>query len=175
MNVPKQFEWVAKLGSPKLVMFAITLYGTCERLPDGSDNPMLLRWAKICGLKDYTRTSIPWCGLFMAYVCKMVGWPVPEWPLGAVNWLKFGRKVSVAMFGDVLVFKRPGGHHVGIYIGKDALFYYVLAGNQGDKVCILRVARKRCIGIRRPPYEIQPNTVVVRKLDGGVPVSTNEG
>ena len=173
MNVPKQFEWIAKEKMPKLVMFAISLYGTTEK-PGLADNPELLRWAKICNIRDYQKDSIAWCGLFIAYCCKMVGWPVVEWPLGAANWLHFGVPVKVAMFGDIVVFARPGGHHVGIYIGEDDLFYYVLGGNQGDKVCILRVAKSRCIGIRRPPYGIQPLNVRVIKLDGGVPVSGNE-
>ena len=170
-NIPKQFKWILNEKMPKLVMFAMSLYGITERLATGHDNPMLLRWAKICGLKDYTNTKIPWCGLFMAYICKMCGWPVVGCPLGAANWLHFCLVVDVAMFGDILIFARPGGHHVGLYIGEDDLHYYVLAGNQGNKVCIVRVFKSRCIGIRRPFYQSQPANVRVIRLNGGVPVS----
>jgi uncharacterized protein (TIGR02594 family) len=171
--LPKQFQWLLKEGAPKLLMFALKLYGITET-PGAANNPEILRWAKLCKIRDYVKDATPWCGLFVAYVVLSTGWKVVDWPLGAINWAKFGVPVQVAMLGDILVFKRPGGNHVGIYVGEDHLYYYVLGGNQGDKVCILRIAKSRCIAKRRPPYTIQPANVRRIFLKDGAPVSANE-
>ena len=79
-----------------------------------------------------------------------------------------------ASLGDVLVFVRRGGGHVGIYVGDDGTHYHVLGGNQGNAVSIIRIAKARCIAVRRfyriaPPANVRP----IRLAASG-PVSTNE-
>ena len=128
------------------------------------DNPTILAWAKEVS-KDvaaaYGHDSVPWCGLFVAVVCKRAGKPVVAGPLWAKNWAKFGDKADRASLGDVLVFTRPGGGgHVGFYVAEDASAYHVIGGNQGDAVNIRPLAKARCIAIRRPPFTIgQPASV----------------
>lgn len=103
-------------------------------------------------------------------------------PLWARNWAKYGVAVSQAMLGDILVFVRNGGGHVGFYIGEDSNYYYVLGGNQSNKVCITRILKSRIlkdgrgkvIGIRRPPYLIAPKAMKPYRLTSGGAVSSNE-
>jgi uncharacterized protein (TIGR02594 family) len=151
------------------------LLGVKETL--GKDNnPTILKWAEELGLKKiYTADEIPWCGLFIGYVCHKAGKQVVKDPLWARNWLNFGSKENTAMLGDVLVFSRGSSGHVGIYVGEDEKAYHVLGGNQGDAVSIVRITKVRCIGIRRTIWKVaQPTNVRVIKLNGNGLISENE-
>jgi hypothetical protein len=61
--------------------------------------------------------------------------------------------------GDVLVFTRNGGGHVGFYVAEDKDCYHVLGGNQSNSVTITRIAKSRCIAFRRPIYINTPASV----------------
>jgi uncharacterized protein (TIGR02594 family) len=161
--------------SPKILVNARKLLGTSEVIGD-KNNPVIMKWAKDLNLQSiYVADSVPWCGLFMAHVCKVSELEIPKMPLRAKEWLNFGTKQEHAMLGDVLIFSRTGGGHVGIYVGEDTNCFHVLGGNQGDRVSIVRIDKTRCIGVRRTKWKIsQPKNV--RKLflpDVGV-ISKNE-
>ena len=151
------------------------LYGTFEA-PGPADNPVILGWAKETGLaKVYNDDAIPWCGLFMAVVAKRAGKPVVEGPLWARNWAKFGKAADRAQLGDILVFRRAqGSGHVGLYVGEDYGAFHVLGGNQSDGVTITRIARDRCIAIRRPAYRKAPASAKPVQLAANGVLSTNE-
>jgi cell wall-associated NlpC family hydrolase len=79
------------------------------------------------------------------------------------------------MLGDLLVFSRKGGGHVGIYVGETGAFYHVFGANQGDQVNIRMIPKARCIAVRRPAWKIaQPDNVRVIKLTRGGVVSISE-
>lgn len=164
MIYPKGYEWLADQAPlPRVIQEALPLIGTLET-PGAADNPVILAWAGEVG-KDiaavYGDDRIPWCGLFAAVVCKRAGKPVIAGPLWARNWAKFGSPSDRASLGDVLVFSRPGGGgHVGFYLAEDASAYHVIGGNQADAVSVARIAKSRCIAVRRPPFKIgQPASV----------------
>ena len=161
---------------PKMIREALALFGTLES--DGNkNNPIILNWAKETKTQDdnwYNLDSIPWCGLFMAVVAQRAGKEVPANDLSALAWANFGVKVDSAMLGDVLVFKRKGGGHVGLYCGESVDSYFVLGGNQSDKVCITRIQKSRLFAIRRPLYTEQPQSVAKYYYDNSGEVSTNE-
>jgi uncharacterized protein (TIGR02594 family) len=174
MTLPAQYNFLETEGAPRMIVEALKLYGIEEK-QGGADNPIILEWAKECGLKDYTHDSIPWCGLAMAVVAFRGGKEVPASPLWAANWLNFGTKVSTAMLGDILVFIRPGGNHVALYVGEDETAYHCLGGNQGDKFSIIRVPKTRLKGIRKPIYKTgQPANVRQIFLKSNGEVSHNE-
>ena len=115
----------------------------------------------------------------MAYVALQAGWDVPMNPLGARNWLAFGRPQTRPALGDVLVFWRGAASgfngHVGLYVGEDAEAYHVLGGNQSDRVVIKRIAKNRLLGARRCPWRInQPAAVRPVVLAANGALSTNE-
>lgn len=169
-----QYKWLLKEPGPKMIVEALKLYGIEER-PGGADNPIIMQWAKELGLKDYIHDSIAWCGLFMAIVAKRAGKEIPKDPLWALNWRNFGVPITTAMLGDVLVFQRPGGGHVGLYIGEDETAYHVLGGNTSDRVEITRIAKSRLKGIRKPIYSIaQPPNVRQIFLDPDGELSHDE-
>lgn len=173
-DLPAPYAWLASEGAPRMIVEALKLYGTKET-PGPGDNDVILDWARETGLAHiYNHDAVPWCGLFAAVVAQRAGKAIPNGPLWALNWGHFGHDVPAAMLGDVLVFKRPGGGHVGLYVGEDAEAYHVLAGNQGDAVSISRIAKSRCVAIRRPDYHVKPANVRVIHLAADGALSTNE-
>jgi uncharacterized protein (TIGR02594 family) len=174
--LPSRYGWLAREPGPKMIVEALKLYGTLES-PGSANNPNIVAWAKEVGgevADAYKADSIPWCGLFMAVVAKRAGKEIPKHPLWALSWSAFGAKTDAPALGDVLVFARNGGGHVGLYVGEDASAFHVLGGNQSDRVCITRVAKSRLYAARRPLYRVQPANVRPIHLESTGALSLNE-
>lgn len=175
--VPPKYKWLLDEPGPKMITEALRHYGLLETAGKGI-TPDFTKWAGELGLtKIYTSDEIAWCGLFIAIVATRSGKQLPfssKEALWALNWQKFGLKVKAACLGDVLVFRRNGGGHVGLYVGEDATAYHVLGGNQSDTVCITRILKERLYAIRRPLYNVQPDNVRPIKLLASGIISTNE-
>lgn len=162
--------------SPRHLLEAIKLFGTTE-VAGAANNPVILQWAVECGLgKIYKQDSMPWCGLFVSICLQRASRHILySWDnLRALKWAGWGFPANRAMLGDLLIFQREGGGHVGFYVGEDAHAYHVLGGNQGDKVSIVRIAKQRCVAISRPAYNNQPENVRPIILSVGGQLSTNE-
>lgn len=174
MTLPAQYQWLAEEDGPRMLREALALYGTLET-PGSRDNPIIIGWARELGLdRVYSDDAIPWCGLFQAVVAKRATWDIPSTPLWARSWAQWGNPLQPgdrASLGDVLVFSRKGGGHVGQYVGETGAFYHVLGGNQDDAVNIRMIAKARCIAVRRAPWRVsQPENVRAIKLSrGGTP------
>lgn len=175
--LPPAYGWIDDLQPPpRMVAEARKLYGTIEA-QGPADNPVILGWAKELGLaKVYNHDEIPWCGLFVAIVAKRAGKALPNQPLWARSWVNFGKDGSAKpQLGDVLVFRRgETSGHVGIYIGEDYGAFHVLGGNQSDGVTITRIAKDRCIAVRRPVYKAAPATAKPVELAATGALSVNE-
>ncbi len=174
--LPAVYAWLAREAGPRVLIEGLALFGTRE-VPGPGDNPAILAWARETGLdRDYRADSVPWCGLYIALVVRRAGFEPVAAPLWARNWAAFGTKADKAALGDVLVFERAGGGgHVGLYVGEDASAYHVLGGNQGDAVSIVRIAKARCLAVRRCPWRLsQPAAVRPVRLAAGGALSTNE-
>jgi uncharacterized protein (TIGR02594 family) len=174
--LPSRYAWLAREPGPKMIVEALKLFGTMEK-PDAANNPTIVAWAKEVGgeVADvYKADSIPWCGLFMAVVAKRAGKEPPKHPLWALSWSAFGAKAPGPALGDVLVFTRSGGGHVGLYVGEDASAFHVLGGNQSDRVCIARIAKARLYAVRRPLYRVRPANVRPIHLEATGALSLNE-
>lgn len=169
------YAFLKKETAPRILVEAYKLIGIKEIV--GKDhNKTILQWAKDLGMeKTYINDEIPWCGLFIAHVCRVAGLDVVRNPLWARNWNNFGTPQKTAMLGDVLVFSRGSGGHVGIYVGEDAKAYHVLGGNQNNSVSVTRITKVRCIGIRRTKWKVsQPSNVRQIFLSATGVISTNE-
>ena len=154
---------------------ATRLIGTKEAA-GVANSPAIMAWAKDAQIGGYTGDDVPWCGLFVAH-CFHAGLPSanrPENPLGARNWLKFGREVK-PQIGAVMVFWRGSrdgwSGHVGFYHGESATTYSILGGNQSDAVTVTTIAKDRFLGARWPDgYPASGETAAV----AGGALSTNE-
>lgn len=180
--IPTQYQWLTKLrGLPNTIRFALQEYGVKEVVGRGS-NKTIIAWrdelnqagVPISGFSD---DDIAWCGLFaaiIAYRRMLKPDEVVKSPLWARNWSSYGVKSPAPGLGDILVFERGNGGHVGFYVGEDDSCYHVLGGNQGDQVKISRIAKSRLLAARRPPYKTLPKAVRPYRLAADGAVSSNE-
>jgi hypothetical protein len=151
MALPKNYSYLLEADAPKIIKEAVALFGTRE-IVGLKHNQTILAWADAIGIGQLVNDDEQaWCGLFCGYVATR------------------------AQKGDILIFKRDGGGHVGLYVGEDAQYYYVLGGNQGNEVSITKIAKPRLYAVRRPLYINQPASVKKIFLQpNGTPVSVNE-
>lgn len=168
----------AQARGPAWLSAARAKLGTREAA-GAANSPTILGWAKRLGAKVlgmiYNADSVPWCGVFVAQCMAEAGIASPPFAVRAMSWAEWGANLRPEKLapGVVLVFERPGGGHVGFYIGEDAETYHVLGGNQGDSVSVARVAKDRCVARRWPtgrPVIGGP----VRVATSAAPVSKNE-
>lgn len=134
---------------------AQSLIGTRE-IVGPKHNPTILVWAKKLGSKvlgiNITDDEFAWCGLFVAHCIAEAGITPAPFAVRASSWETWGFNLRADRLapGAVLVFKRPGGGHVGFYVGEDKDCYHVLGGNQGNAVSITRIEKARCVARRWP-------------------------
>lgn len=172
VTLPQKYLWLAQEGAPKILTAALRYYGTRE-IVGPKHNAQILSWAKQVGLsRDYTTDEIPWCGLFMAVCSFEAGYALPKIALRAKDWLNWGRFVTEPMLGDVVVFGRTGGGHVGLYVGETATHFSILGGNQGNCVCIALFPKTAALGFRRSLFKVgQPaNVRRIQLASTGIPV-----
>jgi uncharacterized protein (TIGR02594 family) len=171
MILNTKYTFLTKEKGPKVILNAVQLYGVKE-IAGNLHNHQILDWAKEINVSRlYTKDEIPWCGLFVGVCVKRAGYPLVDNPLWARSWASFGKKQEVAMLGDILVFKRGVGGHVGFYVAEDNLCYHVLGGNQNNEVTVMRIEKDRCISINRCDWKIgQPDNVrqIKVKYNNGV-------
>lgn len=152
---------------------ARTFIGTRE-IPGAQTSGRISGWLAKLGAW-WRDDETPWCGVFVAYVLKTCGIEIPEFYMRARAWADWGANLKRDRLspGAVLVFAREGGGHVGFYVGEDVGAYYVLGGNQGNAVSIVRIAKTRLIASRWPrgvPVIEGPRVIGV----GDDPLSENE-
>ena len=189
------YAWLDTIGQlPRVIVEGRKLIGVVET-PGPKNNPIIMGWGAEVGVDAlgyrYTEDAVPWCGLYVAAVAKRAGKQIPFGPLYALNWSKFGEPVAERKglsvdaplvyhgdrrpsLGDVLVFRREGGGHVGFYIGEDDNYFCVLGGNQSDSVSITWIAKSRCVAVRRPAYTSPPESVKPYRLGRSGAISRNE-
>ncbi len=172
MTLPIEYQWLANVPGPKMLVEGLRHYGLRE-IVGTQHNPVILLWWKELG-RPFPDDETPWCGAFVGICASRSGKELPAFPERAMSWKTFGRAVSAPMLGDVVVFKRPGGGHVGIYVGADDVAYHVLGGNQGNAVSIARLNRNRAVAFRRPIYRNQPDNVKPIVLSASGTLSANE-
>jgi len=100
--------------------------------------------AYIKGIDDYNRKKrglnprnselISWCGTYINYVMKKSGYKTFSTAFRAKDWTKYGKKVSIPIYGAIGVMTRPKGGHVSFVMGVDNVknpkYVYMLGGNQ---------------------------------------------
>ena len=122
-----------------------------------ASNPWIKKmWSALSGgdwfWKSYGSDDgkLPWCGAFVATVCKEAGLPYPKGFASAKSWQDWGQPCLPCQ-GCIAVLGREGGGHVGIVTGMtgDGKFVRLLGGNQGDAVSEAWFVTSRVIAYRR--------------------------
>ncbi len=156
---------------------AVKLMGVKE-IAGTKSHPEILALAKDAELdKIFTNDDTPWCGVFVAGTLARAGRPPLKSysALRARDWATWGLRITgPAEYGDILVFHREGGGHVGYYVGEDKDCYHVLGGNQSNSINVTRILKSRCIAIRRPAYNNKPSNIRTIVLASRGAISTNE-
>lgn len=181
-KVPAMWQWLIRLpGLPKMVAEGLKEYGTIEG-SGSTNNKKIISWAdEIARIYPttytnwaadwYNKDSVPWCGLFTALIaCRSANGNKARMPvnsyLSSLAWAGWGEavdwkgKLNNVWMGDVAVFVREGGGHVGIVIGisTDGTYVVLLAGNQDNAVNIKMVSTSRLYAVRRPKYHVRPES-----------------
>ena len=147
-------------------------YEGLKEIPGPRHNQTIIRW--LGKLKAWwSDDETPWCGVFVAHCMQEANPPYPKFYMRAKAWSDYGsllRRDRLAP-GAILVFDRAGGGHVGFYVGEDSGHYFVLGGNQGNAVNVMKLGKSRLVASRWPKGEPVIGKPVY--MNGGS-VSTNE-
>lgn len=178
MNIPHEYQWLLAEPGPRMLLAGLKIYGTKE-IVGKNHNPVILGWADEMGIGNLVNDDEQaWCGLAHAYVAFKAGkslLPLQGWDLlRALKWAKWGLPVDHPMLGDTLVFKRPGGGHVGQYVYETTKTFGCMGGNSGNEYKIVEIAKSRLVAARRPVYNIQPPNVRRIYVNSMGELSTNE-
>ena len=156
------------MSEPRWLTIAKGYQGVRE-IPGPKHNPTIMGWLRRLGswIKD---DETAWCGQYVAAVMQEAGLPYPKEFPRAKAWADYGANLRTTHLapGAILVFSRNGGGHVGFYVGEDATAYYVLGGNQGNAVNVMRIAKARCIATRWPRGEAVTGGPVLLAASGGL-------
>ena len=179
-KISNQYHWLGQIVDAPLMIKEAVRIGklNTHEIPGAKSNPEILKLAEIAGVKHiYKNDDVAWCAVAQSAICVLANKEVPFENydrLRARSFLNFGTPVKEPMLGDVLVFERKGGAHVGMYVGEDPLYYHVVGGNQQNQFNVIRIAKNRLTGARRPKYKVTPKSVKKIFLNPIGSVSTNE-
>lgn len=191
-NLPSNFKWLENVGVlPKMIVEGMLVLGIQE-IKGPKSNPVILKFAEDIGVSDiYKNDDTSWCALSHNAIALRAGKAIFGYKdkydlLRALAFQKNGTEInkedwvvvpiSDAILGDTLIFKRPGGGHVGMYIGETDSHYIVMGGNQNNMYSFTRIAKYRLVAVRRPLYKIaRPESAKKYILSAnGIPITTNE-
>lgn len=160
-------------SDPSWLKVARKNFGVAE-VPGPKHSGVISAWLKKLSAW-WTDDETPWCGTFVAHCLQEAGLPVIKNWYRAKAWAEYGSRLQTTKLapGAILVFSRAGGGHVGFYVGEDDMCYHVLGGNQGNKVCVTRILKIRCIATRWPKDEPVTGSPILLKMNG-TPISSDE-
>lgn len=168
MSLPARYKWLEDIGPlPSLVATGLQYLGLTET-PGKNHNPVIMDMAAQLGLsKIYTNDELSWCAVYINTLIRLTG-KKPVDPKGdkynllrALYLQNWGNMVPKGQekLGDVLIFNRPGGGHVGLYIAETATTFVVLGGNQSNAVNFTEIKKSRLVAARNL-YTIGPQPSV---------------
>lgn len=136
----------------KLLEIALTQYGVKEIIGD-IHNSVILGYLDDIGHGYINDDETPWCSTFINW-CALKAGVERTYKLNARSWLDIGQEIPTdqAQLGDIVIFKRgtkAWQGHVAIYIKETPNFIYVLGGNQGNQVNIMKYPKVDLLGVRR--------------------------
>lgn len=181
MMLPTKYQFLESIGVlPKLVQAGLNYLGVKEYPGKSSNNPVIMNMAKELGIGSiYINDEIAWCAVFICYLCHITGKPQPFTGYQIVragSFAGWGNQVirGQEQLGDILVFSRPDGNHVGLYIAESENSYHVLGGNQSNAVTITEISKLRLIASRRFYATHAPESAKKYILDSSGNLSHNE-
>jgi len=137
-------------GEPAWIQWARKQLGQKE-VPGPGDNPVIAAWYHLTTLPESMwHDATAWCAVFVNAGLMLNNIKTIR-SARAVDWLGWGKTVTVPQKGDVVVFDFGGGdHHVAYYLADaDSNRIQVIGGNQSDAVTIATYPKSFVMGYRR--------------------------
>jgi len=138
------------MQNPSWLNVALNELGVAE-LRNG-DNPKIIEYHRTT-LLSANNDETPWCSSFVNWVLMKAGLERTK-SAAARSWLNYGYAMNNSVPGSIIVLSRngnPEAGHVGFYYKDlDKNNFYLLGGNQGDKVSIQAFPKNRILAIRWP-------------------------
>ena len=136
--------------------------GVKELSEQGKDHPLIQWWLSLCGFGLHSPDETPWCSAMMNGMAWELRLPRSK-SAAARSWLEVGTpkelQDGIPCMNDIIVIRRGTVHgpevtrgapgHVGVFAGVEGDKLLILAGNQGNQVCIARFPVVDFLGIRR--------------------------
>lgn len=134
-----------------------------KEIPGEKHEPKILQWWKAIKRSGIKSDEVPWCAAFVGGCLEVAGIVSSRFE-SAKSYLTWGIKLTMPVYGCIVVFEREGGGHVGFAVGQDAKGrLMVLGGNQGDMVSIKPFERARVSAYRWPatiPFQATPLPII---------------
>jgi len=141
------------------------------------DSTKLRAWLKSDGATLGSPADLPWCGDAAETAIKR-GLPTEPFagdlkanPYWARNWLGFGTPCQ-PVYGACAVFERGSGGHVGFIVAQDSRSWHILGGNQGDRISVVAIDKRRLLGTRWPMTFANPS--IPAPVKAAIAQSVNE-
>lgn len=157
-KLPIQYSWLTNEPGPKHLVEALKHLGVRE-IVGNKHNPEILAWADELNPSAgawYDTDEKAWCGIYVGMCLKRSGRTPPAGfdVMRALKYAEWENEVARGKecIGDIAVFAREGGGHVGFLVAEDALTFHVIGGNQGNAVSIVPIRKSRCTAVVRPTY-----------------------
>lgn len=135
--------------TPPWITEALKHVGVRE-IPGEKHHAKILQWWRAIRRSGIRSDEIPWCAAFVGGCLEACAIESTRFE-GARSYVEWGEFIGRPQYGCVVVFKRPGGYHVGFVVGLDEDDnLLVLGGNQANEVNIRAFGRDRVIAYRMP-------------------------
>ena len=165
------------MKTPLWLTVAQAFEGLAE-IPGPTSNPVILRWARdIKAPAFFNNDDIAWCAVAMNRLAMALQLPLSGTGFDLVRARSFatwGIALPLPTLGAWMVFSRPEGAHVGLYLGERSDAFLILGGNTRNQFTSAWLKKERLIATRWPVGVPLPTLERVLLTDSGEPVSTNE-
>jgi uncharacterized protein (TIGR02594 family) len=133
--------------------------------PGATDNPKVVQMYRDCNCDWAKHDAVAWCAAAVGSWLKRAGLKGTQ-SLLAVSYKNWGQPLAGPVVGAIMWMPRVGGSgHVGIVESTSPGRVNLLAGNQGDKVCIASVPRTAQQAFRWPPGQPLPSAARAPKAE----------
>lgn len=140
-------EEIGYADEPPWLTVARSKIGVRE-ISGAKNNPEIVGFHGHTGLSA-NDDETPWCASFACSCLEHAGFKSPH-SAAAISFLSWGKKLAVPKIGCIVVMSRPGGNHVGFYVGGDSQTVKLLGGNQSDQVKVSSFQKSIVKGYRWP-------------------------
>lgn len=151
------------MANPEWVQAALAEQGQAER-PGAAHNPRIVEYHATTTLRARDDET-PWCASFVGWCLQQAGLAGTR-RAAAASYSTWGQPLSQPVLGAVVTFTRPGGGHVGFYMGQRGGKWLILGGNQSNKVSVASYDPAKHTAIRWPAGVPLPNAIAPLSKSG---------